>query len=429
MLRLLADARYRPFFISFVSGSFAEGLIAVVVPFAVLAVTEDPVAVGICLGAQTAGVLVVAAPAASLADRYPREKVISVAYWLATAALAGLLFALMLGGAVWSFAALLFLFGSATAVYGPASDALTPRLVKKADLHRANAMDGLAQRLGQGIFGPLIGGVLVATGLATSAFAGAALLCVLASLTVLRAKPTSPPEDAAGPAPGSQQSWAAVRRYLWSSPLLVVLLVWVSVSIMLTVGAKPVAATSWAGTFEDGAVVYGAALALGSGVSAIVVLVVGSRGLPRRYIECMVAAWSVGAGVLLAAVAIPAWWGLLVAYGLSAGMMAVGNIYWSTYVQSTVPDRLLTKVISIDWVASLALTPLGAAGAGFAVSAWGAAPVLLVIAVVPLVTGAALLTVLLVRRTITAPIYEAPTVANSAEPVVAERTPVGDDPS
>jgi len=165
---------------------------------------------------------------------------------------------------------------------------------------------------------------------------------------------------------------------------------------MLTVGAKPVAATTWIeGLLENGAVIYGGALALGATVGAGAFIIVGSIARPRRYIEIMVGAWSLGAGTLWLAIGVPTAWSFVVAYATSAALMAVGNIYWSTFVQSTVPDRLLTRVISIDWMASLSLTPLGAATAGFIVSSWGAGPMLAVVATVPLISGLSILGALL----------------------------------
>lgn len=407
MLSLLSNSRYRPFLISFTAGSFAEGLITVAVPFVILIETGDPFVVGLSLACQTAGVLALAFPGASIADRYPRQKVISAAYLAATFALIGMFVSLQSGWGIWGLSICLFLFGGSTAVYGPASDAMTPRLVQKEDLHRANSMDGLSQRIGQGILGPLVGGGLVASGLGVWTFFVSAVLCFAGALVILRVRllDRSPPElgfeDAGG------KSWTAVLRYLRTTPLFLALLAWVSLVIMLQVGSRPIAGTTWAAELQDGgAALYGLTLSIGAVSSALVVVAVGSLPLPRRYIELMVAAWSVGAGVIIVAVMAPYQWGFVVAYAASSCFMAVGNVYWSTYLQKTVPDEYLARVISIDWVASLSLTPLGAILAGSFVGLYGAGAALIGVAVIPFATGA--LMWMFVRRYSNLPAPEIP---------------------
>lgn len=388
MLRLLGQATYRRFFVAFTAGNFAEGLTAVATPFVILAMTGDPALVGMCLAAQTAGVLVMAFPGASIADRFPRQRVIAAAYSIAGIALVGILVALINETPAWTLAVGLFVFGAAIATYGPASDAMTPMLVDTDHLHRANAMDGLSQRLGQGILGPLVGGGLAAAQLGVWAFLISAALCFAAAVIMLGVRPASQPNEANTDQETGPVGWSAVARFFKASPVLVILLVWVSFAVMLQVGAKPVVATTWATQLETGgAGLYGLALSVGSIVAAIVVFATGSLPLPQRYIQYLVAAWSLGAGVLIVAVIMPSAWAFVAAYALSAGLMAIGNVYWSTYMQTAVPGRLLARVISIDWVASLALTPLGALLAGFAVREWGAGHVFAAVAILPLASG------------------------------------------
>ncbi|MBB6404050.1 MFS transporter [Arthrobacter sp. AZCC_0090] len=397
MLRLLSHPKYRPFFFSFTAGNFAEGLVAVTVPFVLLQRTGDPAAVGFCLALQTAGVLVMAFPGASIADRFPRQKVVSWSYWAAGLALVGICIALGTDLGTWAVGAGLFLFGASTAVYGPASDAMTPRLVSEEYLHKANSMDSLSQRIGQGILGPLLGGAMVAMGMGIGAFALSALLCVFGAIIARRIQLLPPATDNCQQEEASENSnWASVLRYLKKTPLLVALLAWVSIFIMLQVGAKPVAATIWITDIQDGgAALYGIALSIGAVISAVVVLIIGASPLPSKYLAWMITAWSLGSGMLMLAVLLPSAWSFIISYALAAGLMAIGNIYWSTYIQSTVPDRLLARVISIDWVASLALTPLGAAVAGTVVSQWGAGPTFSTAALVPLFSGLGMLTLIL----------------------------------
>ncbi|MEZ2392222.1 MFS transporter [bacterium RCC_150] len=255
----------------------------------------------------------------------------------------------------------------------------------------------LSQRIGQGILGPLLGGALVALGMGTWTFALSALLCVFGAIVARRIQVLPPATDDYQQEEASENSnWASVLRYLKRAPLFVALLAWVSIFIMLQVGAKPVAATTWITDIQDGgAALYGVALSIGAIISAVVVVILGSLPLPSKYVAWMITAWSLGSGILMLAVLLPSAWAFITSYAIAAGLMAIGNIYWSTYIQSTVPDHLLARVISIDWVASLALTPLGAAVAGTVVSQWGAGPTLSAAALFPLFTGLGMLTLIL----------------------------------
>lgn len=253
---------------------------------------------------------------------------IAAAYAIAGMALGGMFIAFLSGSPAWALAVGLFVFGGAIATYGPASDAMTPMLVDKEHLHSANAMDGLSQRLGQGILGPLAGGVLTAAQLGIWAFLISAALCFTAAVVMLRLRPASQPKTTDPDHDAHHSGWPAIARFFKTSPALVILLAWVSFTVMLQAGSKPVAATTWATQLEAGGVgVYGLALSLGSAIAAVIVFAIGSLPLPKQYVQHMIAAWSLGAGVLIVAVLIPAAWAFVAAYALSAGLMAIGNAY------------------------------------------------------------------------------------------------------
>jgi DHA3 family tetracycline resistance protein-like MFS transporter len=56
-------------------------------------------------------------------------------------------------------------------------------------------------------------------------------------------------------------------------------------------------------------------------------------------------------------------------------------VYWETALQQDVPRELLARVISLDWMCSFALMPVGMALVGPSVNAFGREPVLWVAAV------------------------------------------------
>lgn len=398
MLKLLKEHNYRNFFLSFTFGNFSEGIVLVSLPFVILSMFGSASNVGICLAFQMTGVLVAIVPGASLADKYSRVKLIAIAYILACIALTAGYLSIIFNLGIFPVAVSMFCFGISTAIYGPASDAMTPLLVEKDQLHRANSMDNLSQRIGQGILGPLVGGAVISLLLGAVSLLIAAVSCALSALFIWRIKETLISESESSNEESSQ-GWKEVIKYLKRSHLLLFLLLWVSVVVMLQVGTKPVAATAWVNQIaNNGSAIYGLAISVGATVSSIVLLLIGSARLPRRYIEIMVASWALGATTILLPVFFPNPVLFIVSYGLGSGILVIGNVYWSTFIQSTVPDKFMTRIISIDWVASLALTPLGASLGGYLVTLFGAKYILASIGIIPLLSGASILLFMLISR-------------------------------
>ena len=63
------------------------------------------------------------------------------------------------------------------------------------------------------------------------------------------------------------------------------------------------------------------------------------------------------------------------------------NIWWASALQSAVPRELLARVVSLDWLCSLALLPLGLALTGPAVTLLGRDAVLAAGVVVMAITS------------------------------------------
>jgi DHA3 family tetracycline resistance protein-like MFS transporter len=71
-------------------------------------------------------------------------------------------------------------------------------------------------------------------------------------------------------------------------------------------------------------------------------------------------------------------WALVLGWFLSSLGLGPFLVYWETALQRDIPPELLARVISIDWMCSFALMPLGLALVGPAVSAFGRDTVLVV---------------------------------------------------
>jgi hypothetical protein len=116
------------------------------------------------------------------------------------------------------------------------------------------------------------------------------------------------------------------------------------------------------------ALVYGA----GGAGSVIAALAIGQRSrLPRRAITALYLAWAVGMfGTAGFGVVETVWQAMLVAL-VTEGAITVLVIIWFTLLHRLVPDRLLGRVTSLDWMISITGVPISFAIVGPVAAAVG----------------------------------------------------------
>jgi DHA3 family tetracycline resistance protein-like MFS transporter len=126
-----------------------------------------------------------------------------------------------------------------------------------------------------------------------------------------------------------------------------------------------------------GSAAFGLVLALAGAGGVLSGLVMGQTGLPRRAVRLLYVGWGVGllpiAGYALAT---SVWQLGVLAFIYGAGMSA-GMVVWATLLQTRVPERLLGRVTSLDWLVSLGLLPLSFAITGPLATLVGADAVLI----------------------------------------------------
>src|SRR5262249_8029020 len=126
-----------------------------------------------------------------VSDRLSRRTVMLLSDLVRAVAI-GAMAVLALAGSrsLWEIAALAMVYGAGTAFFTPAFEAVIPDLLPSADLPAANSLDQFVRPLAIGLAGPAVGGIVIGTLGAGTAFAVDAASFVVSALTVLAIAPT-----------------------------------------------------------------------------------------------------------------------------------------------------------------------------------------------------------------------------------------------
>src|SRR3954471_21259791 len=148
-----------------------------------------------------------------ISDRFDPRRVMLASDLVRGAVMAGLA-VLSLTGTLTSLGMLLALtavYGAAAGFFGPAFDAVVPQLVPEDDLVAANALDQFVRPAGLQIFGPMLGGAVIAVAGAGWAFAADAVTFAVSVACLLAMRRTA--EAVAAPVDQQPQSlWAELRE-------------------------------------------------------------------------------------------------------------------------------------------------------------------------------------------------------------------------
>jgi predicted outer membrane lipoprotein len=258
---------------------------------------------------------------------------------------------------------LVLFYGSGQALFGPAFSSIIPSIVSEDVLVEANSVGQVARPLAMTIVGPVIGGLLLLLGTGW-AFIFDALTFSVSAVCIAMMRARKPADE--GPheplIPQIKEGIAYVRSERW----IFVALLSATVSLFCVWGPwetlMPLVITrDLSGSGLDLALVF-AAGGLGSVLVGIVAAQRGSVG--RRPLTVMYLSWALGmlmtAGFgLITAV----WQGLFVAF-VTEGSISLLIVIWYTALHRLVPDQFLGRVMSLDWMISIAGLPLSFAVVG-----------------------------------------------------------------
>jgi MFS family permease len=341
-----------------------DGLFLVALAWQVYALSNAPTAlgaVGIAMTVPTIGCLLIGG---AISDRHDRRRVM-----LAADSVRGVLLATLAGlsiaGALTlpELIAVAVVYGAATAFFDPASDALVPQLLPLDLLAQANSLDQLIRPLALRLAGPAVGGLLVGVLGAGWAFGLDAATFAVSAGTLLAMSPArrAAPEDTRSVAREIGAGLRYVRRHAWIWATLLS----AAVAYLLFMGPTEVLLPFivknrlHAGAGDLG-LIFGAG-GLGSLAGA---LVIGQRGLPRHTITFIYLVWTLATLAVAGYGIATGLWGLMVASVAFNTLETAGTIAWATAKQRHVPEALLGRVSSLDWLISIGLLPVSYALTG-----------------------------------------------------------------
>lgn len=319
-----------------------------------------------------------------IADRLgPRRVVIGsdAVRCAAVLAVAALLFLTTPG--LWALALLALVFGTVDAVFMPAVGALPARVTSRGQLARVQGMRGLGIRFASVVGGPL-GGLAVAVGGASAAFALAGLLIAVSVplLVFVRLRELPADDKLTSPRGTAWRDLAAglgyVRRHRVLAPLMVV----IALGDLGFVGPLNVGLTLLADERGWGAAGMGWVLAgfgVGAGAASLLLTVRGHLPHAGRVAAYAILAGSVAIGALAFAPGVGTAVGVALLIGLLAGL---SGAMCGALLQTQADPAYLGRVTAVSSLVSLGFAPLSMPLTAAAIGAWGTGPVFVVSAAV-----------------------------------------------
>jgi MFS family permease len=373
-VRILRPLRIRDFALLFwgtTVSQFGDGVYLVAIAWQVYELSNAPTALSIIGVAWTLPMVMFLLVGGVLGDRFDRRRLMIFGDVLRTAAIGAisiLAFADVLE--LWHLVVLVGFYGTGEAIFAPNFQAVIPDVVPQPLIVQANSLQQLAEPVGFRFIGPAVGGVVVAAlGTGTAFALDAATFAVSAvCIALMRALPAARSDEGASVIDDLKEGARFVRRntWLWATLLSAAL------TLLLFLGPFEVlipyiVKNDLGGDAGTLGVVFGAA-----GVGAVVSsLVLGQRGIGRRYVLSMYLGWGLSLFSLVGFALASAPWQAVVIGFLEGIGFTIGNIIWVTLMHRHVPGELLGRVSALDWFVSIGLTPVSFALAGPVAEALG----------------------------------------------------------
>jgi MFS family permease len=345
-----------------------NGAFMVALPLEVLHLTRNPFDLALVVSGRTISTVILLLIGGTFVDRLPRRLVMLISDTVCGVSVAVVTFLVAIREArLRELLLLSIIFGAASAFFRPAATAIVRDILPPELFVSASSFSSLSQSLAQFLIGPLAGGIIVAAagtgwafGIDAVSFAiSASCLAAMRRTSGLRATSS---RLLAGVMEGLRFCYS--QRWLaWSIGAMGIANL-VCFSPFFILGSLLVR-----NVFHAGPIALGVLYAACGGGGVLASLVATRRGTPPRRVTTMWATWA-AAGTCVAFVGLSPWlWMSVLSAGVAWALVNYGNILWFPLIQQETPPELLGRVSSVDWLFSLAFSPLGMIGAGAAAAA------------------------------------------------------------
>jgi MFS family permease len=292
-----------------------------------------------------------------LADRYPR-RLLMISSDVARAVVVGIFFTIDVTGHL-SLPVILVLaacFGLADGFFQPAFSGIVPLMVETEMLPSASSWLAIA-RQGSAVVGPALAAGLYGTAGPPTVWAIETVSFLVSAGAVWLARPRTVPDE---PLPGIRHELAEGFRYVASVPWI-----WtgiVAATLILMVAMAPYNALLprvVRDHYGRGVGSYGLLFSLmAAGMVAGSLLYARWRPQRHRVLICFSSFGINDLGIVVVALS-PWYWLATIAVIWRGFWIGIGGSAWTTLVTQLVPERLLSRVFSLDFFGSFALTPIG----------------------------------------------------------------------
>jgi DHA3 family tetracycline resistance protein-like MFS transporter len=380
---VLSPLRNRDFAVLWVAMTVSligDGVYFVAVAWQAFRLSNTPGALALVGVAWTLPSVLFLVVGGALSDRLERRSMM-VGAAIAQALAIGAIGVLASAGALsmgWLLA-LVAAYGGAQAFFAPAFEAIVPTLVPEHELLGASALDQFVHPLAIQMVGPAIGGIVIAvSGTGTAFLLDASSFVVAAgALLSMRCRRSRESGGACVAAMGSIRSTltdvAEGFRFVRANPWLWRTLVAAALSLLAFVGPSQVLLPFLVkNELHAGSGTLGAIRAAGGVGALLAALTIGRARHAGSLFNAMFAAWALQCIALAGYALIAGAWVFAAISMVSGALGAVGNVIWGTLMKTHVPNRLLGRVSSLDWLVSIGLVPLSFAITGPIAAAAGA---------------------------------------------------------
>jgi hypothetical protein len=346
---------------------FGDGIYFVAIAWQVYQLENSPTALSVVGLASTLPLALFVLFGGVVSDRFDRRKVLIVSDVVRGVAIAGIGI-LSVSGSIrlWHIIALVAVYGTGDALFGPAFGSIVPDVVPQNLLVEANSIDQFMRPFAFRLVGPALGGLVIAGVGVGWAFVIDAFTFVASAVAVGLMQPRPLPARARATLRTAFSDIAEGFRFVKSHTWLWGTLTAAAVSLLAYMGpAQVLIPFIVKNKLGGGPADLGWIYAVGGIGSILTALAISQLGLPRWHMTFMYIGWALAVlGPTGYALCTEVWHAMVVSFIQWSGI-TMGMVVWMTLLHRLVPAELLGRVSSFDWQMSIALVPIS-----FALTGW-----------------------------------------------------------